>query len=185
MVSKGLAVGLGITTLFGVGYEVIGNTTPLQQFSTDQSNKFQIVRTLLPSNLTGEGANMPQIAWVQQLLYVLTCSAVKLSILYYYKRIFVTPSFQIQANIMLGISIAWLIAFFFAVFFECRNILQQDNLSSASLCIDRGALFIAQSSLSMVLDIVILCLPIRSIMQLQMTSNNKFAVSAIIGIGFL
>ena len=47
------------------------------------------------------------------LLYIVAVSLVKISVIFFYKRIFVTKGFRIAADLTLGFTVAWMISFFF------------------------------------------------------------------------
>lgn len=57
-----------------------------------------------------------QVIFADVLLYVLSISLVKASIVLFYRRIFATKRFRIVINYMLGLQAAWSIALFFVTF---------------------------------------------------------------------
>ena len=57
--------------------------------------------------------------WAFNLLQVLILGSIKLSVIYFYRRIFRGKAFDLYSKGMIAIVCAWTIAFFFTVFFEC------------------------------------------------------------------
>ena len=125
------------------------------------------------------------MAFAQQFFYIFACSAVKLSVLFYYKRIFITPSFKRISKFLIGVVIAWNITFFFASLFECLPIASNWDPTIPHQCIDLRSMFLAEGALDMVLDIAILCLPMPFIQNLRMDRRRKAAISAILSLSFL
>ena len=90
---------------------------------------------------------------------------VKLSILFFYRRIFVkatAPRFDIVSKVAIGITALWTIGFFLSQLFGCgRHIdLQWGPLVDLSRCLGffryNDALFISD----LVTDLVVICLPV-------------------------
>ena len=60
-----------------------------------------------------------QMKWTFNLLQVLVLGTIKLSVLFFYRRIFRGKTFDYYSRGMITIVGAWTIAFFFTVLFEC------------------------------------------------------------------
>lgn len=61
---------------------------------------------------------MIQMVFALQFTYLLSVTLIKLSILLFYKRIFVTPKFGVAIQIMCALTLIWFITFFFATLFQ-------------------------------------------------------------------
>ena len=57
--------------------------------------------------------------WVFNLLQVIILGTIKLSVIFFYRRIFRGTAFNYYSKGMIAVISAWSIAFFFTVFFEC------------------------------------------------------------------
>lgn len=111
--------------------------------------------------------------WV---LYILAAFTVKLSVIFFYRRIFVVPRFR---NITLGLIILvslWFVVFEATAFFVClpfsafQNRLEGNRWGGVNLCVFITGVFDA------LLDSVIVVLPIRTIWTLQVGKAQKAAI---------
>lgn len=96
---------------------------------------------------------------------VLAYGFIKLSVLFFYRRLFVkgtSTKFDIVSKVAIGITLAWTIAFFLLALFKCgRNIDSQwGPLVDASRCLNSykytDALFVSD----LITDLLVICLPI-------------------------
>ncbi|KAG6988933.1 hypothetical protein G7Y79_00067g095480 [Physcia stellaris] len=116
-----------------------------------------------------------------QFFYVFAVAFVKLSVLYFYARIFSVGRFPTIVRIMFLVVIAWLIAFFFATLLQIYPI--WCNWIVCNPTTNYPLMYVCQSATDIVLDIIILCLPAYSISQLQMSLNKKIGLGAVFGLG--
>ncbi|KAF6222571.1 hypothetical protein HO133_000616 [Letharia lupina] len=113
----------------------------------------------------------------------LPLSAVKISILLFYKRIFTTPKFKLAVRITIPFIVAW-----GAIFFVL-GLIQGDPISASwmpgegHLRWDSTALGLAQVGSSVALDFIILCFPIPVIFGLHMRTQRKVAIALIFWVG--
>ena len=111
----------------------------------------------------------------------------KVSILLLYRRIFATPAIR-KATIIIGVAcVMWAIAAICCIFFQCRPIsgAWNPNHLFTDRCIDLRTYFQCISGAHMVLDIIILCMPLRVIYKLELPADQKLMVSGIFMIGSL
>ena len=66
-----------------------------------------------------ESLNFFQMKWVFNLLQVIILGTIKLSVIFFYRRIFRGKLFDYYSKGMIAVVCAWSTAFFFTVFFEC------------------------------------------------------------------
>ena len=111
-------------------------------------------------------------------------ASTKLSILAFYKHVFMKPSFIYQANFMALVVLAWLIAFFFTTLFQAWPIYQNWTGVGRKL-LDELSMYLALGISDVLTDFIILCLPIPVIHSLHVTTTKKIMVGAILGLGFL
>jgi hypothetical protein len=115
---------------------------------------------------------------------------IKLSFLFYYRRIFgVWSSFRLVNNIFIVVIIAWTFSFVIADLFLCGPHPEYnwgtDQLIARDNCGNKGALLVAFAVTSMVTDGMVLSLPFFYIGRLQMPKQKKWAASVIFILGFL
>lgn len=114
--------------------------------------------------------------------------AIKLSILFFYRRIFgVWKSFRRANNALLWIVLAWAVVFTLADVLICgahpELIWGYDQTIPLKRCGNRGALLLAFSVTSVATDLPILGLPFFYISRLQMATSRKWATSLVFFIG--
>ena len=109
---------------------------------------------------------IPKIEYEFTLMQVLALGFVKLSVLYFYRRIFpanvTSKSFNIATLFMIGIIVLWTLAFFFASLFDCGTHVsaQWTNLESQiKYCTSLDA-EVAFAVSDMICDLLILVLPL-------------------------
>ncbi|RAK90787.1 hypothetical protein BO79DRAFT_252970 [Aspergillus costaricaensis CBS 115574] len=132
----------------------------------------------------------PATGVVKSLQLLLICStilqaglcAVKISILLFYKRIFVTRTFQIVSWISIAVVSAWGVLFFFLVLLEGDPI-SMSWTGEGHFRFDTVALGLAQSGTSIALDVAVLLLPIPVLWSLHMRPHKKFGVLLIFWLG--
>lgn len=88
---------------------------------------------------------------------------IKLSVLFFYRRLFVGRTFNIASWIMIGFTIAWGIAFFIGLFASCPNGVDDffDSLETAKLyCADVFSLESTYAATDVAVDLAIIAIPI-------------------------
>jgi len=112
---------------------------------------------------------------------------IKVSILLFYKRIFVTPKFKMAANIMLGFVAAWFIAATFGHIFARTPVhlfwTASPQKWNSEPGIDYGAYLSSMAAIDIVLDLVTLCLPIPVIRNLHVRTIRKVQLVFIFALG--
>ena len=130
---------------------------------------------------------MVQILFATQFTYLLSVTLVKLSILFFYKRIFVTPKFGVAVKIMCALVLVWFITFFFATMFQHVPVSENFGRLAAKKgkTINIYAMFTTTAVFEILLDIVTLLLPLFVIWRLQMGYTQKWQVSGVFLLGSL
>jgi hypothetical protein len=115
----------------------------------------------------------------------LALASTKVSILFFYLRIFRRPMFRTVVSINIGFVIASGIAFIFAIIFQCNPVAGAWDKSLSSHCIDITALAYSNAGIAIAQDMIILFLPVSELVDLQMSLRKKLNVMAMFGIGGL
>ncbi|KAF3766659.1 hypothetical protein M406DRAFT_355317 [Cryphonectria parasitica EP155] len=111
---------------------------------------------------------------------------IKLSVLFFYRRIFAIRAFRIINNVFIVITIAWTIAITFALAFQCYPVHNFWDLFESEYtehCVEVTALYLAVAVSDMVLDILIFLLPVPHLYSLKMPLGRKLAVCGIFLLG--
>ncbi|KAF2687595.1 hypothetical protein K458DRAFT_484867 [Lentithecium fluviatile CBS 122367] len=108
---------------------------------------------------------------------------VKLSVLQFYKRIFVTPTFQLSANIMLIIVFLFMLTATITQIFSAWPISNWWTLGK-NYTINYGAFITSFAAIDLVLDIIILSLPVPVIHKLHVNRQKKFLLVGVFWMGF-
>ncbi|KAI0896220.1 hypothetical protein F4806DRAFT_496338 [Annulohypoxylon nitens] len=122
-----------------------------------------------------------------ELIFISSCliqfplSTVKISILLFYRRIFVSRKFHIAVWIAIATVTIWGLLFFCLVLTQVDPI--EDSWKGGRLRYDSTALGLAQVGTSIALDFVVLCFPLPVISALHMASKRKIAVALIFWLG--
>lgn len=114
--------------------------------------------------------------------------AIKLSLLFLYRRIFVLKSnFRMVNNWFMGIVAAWAVSFFVADLLLCgahpEVQLQVDQRPALEQCGDKGLLLILFAATSVITDVFVLALPMPYIWGLQMQRGKKVLATLVFMLG--
>ncbi|MCJ1245732.1 hypothetical protein MMC30_002936 [Trapelia coarctata] len=124
-----------------------------------------------------------KILWVEPFLVTPALALVKISILLFYKRIFVTPSFRLACDVMIGIVSAWGATNLIAQLNMAHPIYQVWNVMGNFVTWDYSSFALATAGISIGLDVITLCLPLPVIGKLQMKRNQKLMTAGIFWLG--
>ena len=110
-----LTIGMGASLIAGVRLHALGYPTP---FTGDLNDPM--------ARLTQKNAAITitsKIEWALQLMQMIQLGCIKLSFVFFYRRIFlsrVSTTFNILTWIVIAIIAAWMTAFFFALLLACK-----------------------------------------------------------------
>jgi hypothetical protein len=123
-----------------------------------------------------------QITFAFTLIYIWCLTALKLSQLALYHRVFALQ-LRIPVYIVGAIVVVWAIVFNFVFLFLCDPISQQWTIERVGHCMDQILLLKMLILTNIITDLMIVVLPISCVWQLQMRRPEKFAVLACFGLG--
>ncbi|KAL8738822.1 MAG: hypothetical protein Q9181_000426 [Wetmoreana brouardii] len=107
----------------------------------------------------------------------------KSSFLLFYMSIFTTKRFRIAAQIVLGITVAWTISFFFANLFTCYPISPFIEAFYHNNCVNGLALWYSMAISDIIIDFFIILLPIPMVLKLQLPLHQRIGVLAMFMLG--
>ncbi|KAI0403713.1 hypothetical protein F4802DRAFT_616357 [Xylaria palmicola] len=113
---------------------------------------------------------------------------IKLSVLFFFRRIFRVPVFIFINNIVIGLTAAWGIAYIFALAFQCvPPSTLWDKLESeyGDRCVMVLPFYLSFAFTDLILDVIIFVLPVPHLYQLNMPVRQKLGVALIFFLGSL
>lgn len=128
-----------------------------------------------------------KLYFVCSILYFFLVMAIKISILLMYRRIFsVDPLFRLQ-SFLIGVFVValWLAATITRIFF-CRPIgYIWMGLNLERHCLPYDRFWIAVGVIDITVDIVILALPVRMVLKIQLSPKQKASITCLFLLGGL
>lgn len=118
-------------------------------------------------------------------LYALTVTAVKLSILYLYRRIFAVQAFKQISFAVAAACVVWWVVFTITALIPCRPVRKFWQPQIEGHCYNFNEFFLGASIVDILLDAVILSLPIKKIVGLQMPYKRKVMLCFVFLVGGL
>lgn len=110
----------------------------------------------------------------------------KFSLLTFYVRIFVIRTFRFLAYFVAAVVCGWALSVILETFLLCRPFAYNwDPTIKDFTCGNRNAAYLGAGSLNIITDLMVLCLPIPMVWNLQIPRRNKVILSAVFGMGLL
>ncbi|OJJ66259.1 hypothetical protein ASPBRDRAFT_138327 [Aspergillus brasiliensis CBS 101740] len=130
-----------------------------------------------------------KILFTYTFMYAAGCSAYKLSILFFYRRIFVAVHQPLSLRLPIWFGFVLALSYPVIVWVTMGNCCQplahfwNQFQGTSGTCIDTDTFFLAAGIINMVNDIIILLIPFPQIAKLQMNRRKKIAVCLILALG--
>lgn len=118
-------------------------------------------------------------------MYFSTATFTRSSILFFYRRIFVSSKFNTMVWIVLSMVMGYFISCSIAAVFGCQPISWFWNPHQPGQCMDEILFFKVNGIMNLILDLIVLLLPIPMLWRLQMYTKKKIALSLIFSLGLL
>ncbi|KAJ9134133.1 Integral membrane protein [Pleurostoma richardsiae] len=139
-------------------------------------------------HVTEAGVNLPMILRLlvcYELIFATSTFTVKLSVLFFYLRVFVNRGLRLATQLTLGFVCAWTLGNIMQVFLICRPFRAAYDTTVKGKCGNQVASFIAIGVFNIVTDIIILTLPVPTIWTLKTGKKVKAALTGVMMIGLL
>jgi hypothetical protein len=124
--------------------------------------------------------------YLGEIFYVVALGISKISILFFYLRVFPSKGFRTLTYCVMGLSVAYTIAFFFATTIQCWPIslawTQWDGLHKGT-CNDIHLQGWIAAAINIILDTMVMILPLRHLARLNMSLKKKFMVMSMFSVG--
>ncbi|KAF2232282.1 hypothetical protein EV356DRAFT_517582 [Viridothelium virens] len=139
-----------------------------------------------PDDVTEQQHILAQVTAAIVMFWMSADTLIKLSILFFYRRIFMGRVFNICTWVMIVLSVVWLIYTFFSWIFYCGTYLKEDFEGGWAICPLWGFdIQMGVFCLDSLIDLVLIILPVPFIWKLQLSLSRKLVVIFIFLIGGL
>ncbi|ORY66543.1 uncharacterized protein BCR38DRAFT_430610 [Pseudomassariella vexata] len=122
-----------------------------------------------------------------EILYAIVLSLTKISILFFYIKIFPKRSFRYMVYGLMGLNLCYAIAFVFALVFQCTPIQGAwrawDGTFEAR-CHSINVIGWSAAAINIVLDLITICLPLPELFRLSMSPKKKIQIMSMFTVGF-
>lgn len=120
-----------------------------------------------------------------EVLFGFQVTAVKLSILWFYHLIF-SPKAERVIQAAVALCMLWFIVATFIVIFQCKPVSAYWNqLAQPPYCMGTPQVLLGYELSNLIIDVIILCIPIRYVSFLKMSVSKKLSVLAMFLLGAL
>ena len=129
---------------------------------------------------------MHQCRYVNLILTTLNLGIVKISILLFYRRLFIVKPFMIVSGVMIAFVASWAIAFASAMAAQCRPpayFWEAFEIDYVPRCLNVQVLYQALAISDIILDVLVLALPIPMVASLHLPWKTKIKVIDILMLG--
>ncbi|KAL1961493.1 hypothetical protein VTN77DRAFT_1672 [Rasamsonia byssochlamydoides] len=129
--------------------------------------------------------NITKWLFIEEIWYMFTHWTMKQAFLFFYLRLSQDKVFQRLVYGTMVLNTAFTIINWLLAFLQCRPfaaILHRADYPDAK-CIDSYVLLMGPSVLNIITDVIILTLPIKTVLSLQMSTRRKVAVLSVISFG--
>ncbi|KAF3915618.1 hypothetical protein ABW21_db0208306 [Orbilia brochopaga] len=127
---------------------------------------------------------MRKMAFSAQILFIFCTTTTKISILYFYLRLSVSPNFRLLVYLGAAFVFATGVSFIFVIVFQCMPISGYWDLTlPQSRCVDESAANIANAVLNSVSDLYVFLLPIKSMLGLRLPLRQRIGIVVLFSLG--
>ncbi|KAF2233660.1 hypothetical protein EV356DRAFT_567901 [Viridothelium virens] len=170
-------IGMGAAFIVGVHGKAMGYPT----LSQDAGNYL--------TESPPEVVLIQKVEYAFQLMMILAYGSIKLSVIYFYRRIFVTHRggvFDVVTTVSVVVTVLWTLVFFFIFLFSCGSHISAHWGSLQDLTTYCWATYAPEEGLvisDLITDVAVLSLPFPMLWNLHMTSFRKLYVTGIFLLG--
>lgn len=133
--------------------------------------------------------NFVRFFYVMEILYFVELTFLKLSLLFFYKRIFTAKNIAKVLWATIIFNALFGVAFTFAGIFQCQPISHYwtywEGEGQNGKCFNINALAWANAGISIAVDFWMLAIPLSQIVRLNLATKKKVAVALMFGVGTL
>ncbi|KAI1850712.1 hypothetical protein JX266_003994 [Neoarthrinium moseri] len=125
-----------------------------------------------------------QVLFGFQILYLWALALVKLSVLFFYLRVFVEPRTKLAVKITIGIVLLWAVGHTLGMVFACSPIpFQWDPTIVGGSCGNLITLYAVLITTNIITDLMVMALPMHTVWHLKMRMAEKVGLTACLTLG--
>ena len=121
-----------------------------------------------------------QLEYPFDLMQIVTLATIKMSILFFYRRIFRGRTFEIASWVLIGVVAAWAITFFIAILAACGTSIAANFQTLSALkgeCVNTFDILIALAVSDVAVDLAILIMPIPLVSPLKFPIRDTLVLT--------
>ncbi|KAM5354876.1 hypothetical protein ACJ41O_001522 [Fusarium nematophilum] len=147
-----------------------GNDGDVRNPSQGTLHRFTTISTHQPDN--------SQWTIPVNIFYMLSSDLAKISLLFFYLRLCPERNFRILVQVLAGLFSLYAVIYAMISLFGCQPIKANWDLAAQATgkCVDKFGFFLAASVANVVMDLVILLLPLRIVIPLQIPRRQKISL---------
>ncbi|KAK7747570.1 hypothetical protein SLS62_009069 [Diatrype stigma] len=122
-----------------------------------------------------------------EIVYIAALGLTKISILFFYLKVFPKRSFRICAWVLIGLNLAYFLAYDFLLIFQCQPIPGAWRVWDGEFeakCISINVLGWSAAVINIVLDLAVIILPLPELFRLSMSMKKRVQIVAMFAVGF-
>ena len=162
-----------------------GNGRHIKNLTSQDLSNFWKVRSISLKLLKQWNPKLKQTYYVSEQFYGVAITAIKVSILFFYKRVFSTSPFRRQIYAVGFLVLGWFVTNNTIFAFQCRPIRKAWDFELSGHCLNPLRVITIVQVFNVVLDGILLALPISAVLRLQMSTTRKLSVLAFFLLGGL
>ncbi|KAK4038797.1 hypothetical protein C8A01DRAFT_17137 [Parachaetomium inaequale] len=120
-----------------------------------------------------------------ELIYATSISTIKLSVMFFYLRVFVNRGLRMATKAALIFVSLWSVGNILQVFLICRPFVKTYSLTAEGVCGDQVASFIAIGAFNIISDVIILTLPLPTVWSLKISTPAKLGLTGVFLVGLV
>ncbi|KAI4268121.1 MAG: hypothetical protein L6R38_007957 [Xanthoria sp. 2 TBL-2021] len=129
----------------------------------------------------GEGNSIQflRILYIYEVFYYASCSAIKICILLFYRRIFPVREIKLVLQIATAAVVAFFLGSLLSTLFQCTPIHKFWHRNAPGHCTNGNHIIIVPGAINTVLDFIIIGLPLPLLWKLRTTTSQKSVLTGI------
>ncbi|KAL3457761.1 hypothetical protein BJX64DRAFT_280358 [Aspergillus heterothallicus] len=129
-----------------------------------------------------------KLFFIEEELYCICVALIKISMLLLYLRLFPNRGLRIAVFVALALTIAWGVVSSFVLLFSCWPISYYWNEwdgEHVGRCISHNNILLAHSTINIILDVGVVCIPMPTLLRLQMPLEKRLGVCVMFAVGIV
>ncbi|OTA59298.1 hypothetical protein K449DRAFT_113599 [Hypoxylon sp. EC38] len=128
-----------------------------------------------------------RLYYFDELIYITSLSLTKVSILFFYLKVFPKRSFRIWTWVLIGINLVYAITYDFLLIFQCNPISGAWKFWDGEFeakCISINVLGWSAAAINIALDVAVIVLPLPELFGLSLSLRKRLQIIAMFAVGF-